>query len=95
MKGLAAIFAKLFDSFAKGLLGKVLTGAGLTLASTVAMTTLINTYVARLQSDVYSMPADLLMILGLSKVDYAISVVLSAVVSRAFMNGAGIFIKQK
>lgn len=95
MKGLAAIFAKLFDSFAKGFLGKALVGAGLTLASTATITTLINSYVSKLQSDVYSMPADLLMILGLSKVDYAISVVLSAVVSRVFMNSLGIFIKQK
>lgn len=95
MKSLAGILAKLFDSFAKGFLGKALTGAGLTLASTAAITTLVNNYIAKLQTDVYSMPADLLMILGLSKVDYAMSIVFSAVVSRAVMNGAGVFVKRK
>lgn len=95
MKSLASLLSKVLDSFASGMLGKILAGAGLTLASTTAMTTLINSYIAKLQSDVYSMPADLLMILGLSKVDYAISVVLSAVASRALLNASGLFIKKK
>lgn len=95
MTSLITLLSKLLDSASKGFLANVLVGAGLTLSSTLVVTGLVDQYIKTIQSDVYSLPQSLLMILGLSKIDYALSVVLSAVVARAAMNASGVFVKKK
>lgn len=93
--GLSSLLSKVLDSQQSGLLKKVLTGAGLTFGSTAVVTTLVNQYIARISTQTNSLPHELIMILGLSKMDYALSVVLSAVTARALMNSSGVFLKKK
>lgn len=94
MKGLAGLIQKILDSRESGFLRNILTGAGLTLGSTVVVTSTIKTYIAKIQTDVYSLPSDMLVLMSLSNMDYAFSVVLSAVVARATMNSMGLFLKR-
>lgn len=94
MKGFAGFLAKILESRESGLLKNVLMGAGLTFGSTIFITTTIQSYIAKIQGDAYSMPAEMLMLMGLSNVDYGLSVILSAVVARATMNASGVFLKR-
>lgn len=93
--GLSSLLSKVLDSQQSGLLKKVLTGAGLTFGSTAVVTTLVNQYIERISTQTNSLPHELIMILGLSKMDYALSVVLSAVTARALMNSSGVLLKKK
>lgn len=94
-KGLSSLLQKVLESRESGLLKNVLAGAGLTFGSTVVMTSLVDSYVSSVKSNVNSIPADVLTLMGMSNIDYALSVILSAIVSRTAMNSMGIFLKQK
>lgn len=89
-KGLAAVISKALDSAQSGFLKNVLTGAGLTLASTAGVMTLLNQYIGTIKSGTSSFSYELLALMHLSGFDYALSIVLSALVSRATMNTAGL-----
>lgn len=93
--GLSSLLSKVLDSQQSGFLKKVLTGAGLTFGSTAVVTTLVDSYIKQVITNTQSLPADILMILGLSRIDYGLSVVLSAVVARSMMNGASLYLKKK
>lgn len=86
------MIARLLDSFSTGLLRKLLAGAGLTLVSTSAMTTLVNQYIAHLQAQTASISTNMLAILHLSGLDFALSVILSAIVSRMALNATNLTI---
>lgn len=94
-KGLSSLLQKVLESRESGLLKNVLAGAGLTFGSTVVMTSLVDSYVSSVKSNVNSIPADVLTLMGMSNIDYALSVILSAIVSRTAMNSMAIFLKQK
>lgn len=94
-KGLASLLAKVLESRESGLLKNILAGAGLTFGSTIAVTSVINAYISKIKSDINSIPADILALMSMSNMDYAFSVILSAVVARATMNSMGIFLKKK
>lgn len=91
---MGALLAKILDGFAKGLLGKMFAGAGITFASTAIMTGIVEQYIARLQSMTGSISADMLAILHLGGFDYAISVILSAVMSRLVLDGTHLTLKR-
>lgn len=95
MKGFASLLSKVLESRESGLLKNILTGAGLTFGSTMIVTGSINTYIAKITNDLNSLPANMLSLMGLSSIDYAFSVVLSAVVARSAMNASGVFLKKK
>lgn len=88
------LLAKILDSFAKGFLGKMLAGAGLTLASTAVMTTLVNQYISTLKNQTAGISVDMLAILHLSGLDFALSVILSAIVARMTMNATNLTLKK-
>lgn len=94
-KGLSSLLQKVLESRESGLLKNVLAGAGLTFGSTVVMTSLVDSYVSSVKSNVNSIPTDVLTLMGMSNIDYALSVILSAIVSRTAMNSMGIFLKKK
>lgn len=94
-KGLSSLLQKVLESRESGLLKNVLAGAGLTFGSTVVMTSLVDSYVSSVKSNVNSIPVDVLTLMGMSNIDYALSVILSAIVSRTAMNSMGIFLKKK
>ena len=92
--GLSSLLSRVLDSWGSGLLKNVLAGAGLTFGSTVVMTSLVNSYVARIRSDINLIPDTVLSFISMSQMDYAFSVSLSALLSRAAMTSAGIFVKK-
>lgn len=94
-KGLSSLLQKVLESRESGLLKNVLAGAGLTFGSTVVMTSLVDSYVSSVKSNVNSIPVDVLTLMGMSNIDYALSVILSAIVSRTAMNSMGIFLKKR
>ena len=94
-KGLSALLSKVLDSFASGFLRQVMLGAGLSFGSATFMTGLVNSYVSRIKSDLGSVPEMVLSFMAMSNLDYAISIILSAIVARAAMNSMGIFIKRR
>lgn len=87
---LSSIISKTLDSASSGFLKKFLTGAGLSLASTAGVTVVINQYINNLQATTSGVSAELLAILHLSGIDFAISIILSAVVTRVALNSAGL-----
>lgn len=93
--GLSSLLSKVLESNQTGMLKRILTGAGLTFGSTLTVTAVVDNYVNRLVNDVHSLPADMLMLMGLSRIDYGLSVVLSAVVARSMMNASGVFLKKR
>lgn len=92
--GLSGLLAKVLESRESGLLKNLLAGAGLTFASTAVITSSINAYVSHIKYDIGSLPHEMLSLMGLSQIDYALSVILSAIVSRAAMNSSGIFLSK-
>lgn len=88
--GLSSILSKTVDSASSGFLKKALTGAGLGLASTAGVTVLVNSYIDNLRTSTGGLSAELLAILHLSALDYALSIILSAVVTRIALNSAGL-----
>lgn len=93
--GLSALLSRVLDSFSSGLLRNVLMGAGLTFGSTIVMTTIIDAYIDSVYSSIDGIPKDVLAFMSMSNMDYALSVILSAIVSRVTMNSMGIFLKKK
>lgn len=92
--GLASLLAKVLESRESGLLKNILAGAGLTFGSTIAVTGAVNAYISKIKSDMGGVPSDILALMGMSQMDYAFSVILSAVVARVTMNSAGVFLKK-
>jgi len=88
--GLQSLLSKSLDSASSGFLKKALTGAGLGLASTAGVTVLVNQYIDSIRTSSTGISVELLAILNLSGFDYAISIILSAVVTRIALNSANI-----
>lgn len=82
MAGLGGLLSKVIESGTKGGLKNILMGAGLTLASNAVFLTIVNRYIATLQNQVGGLSADLSGLIHLSGFDVAMSIVLSAVVTR-------------
>lgn len=86
MAGLAGLLSKVIDSGTKGSLKNILTGAGLTLASNAVFLTIVNQYINNLRGQVGGLSADLASLIHLTGGDLALSIILSAVVTRLTIN---------
>lgn len=80
--GFGSFLQKVFSSSNKGLLNDLLTGAGLTLASNAVFLTLANQYISTIQAQTAGLSQGLAVMLHLSGIDYSISIVLSAIITR-------------
>lgn len=89
------LLAKVFDSSNKGLLKDILTGAGLTLASNAVFLTFANQYIDNLQSQTGALSASLASILHIAGIDYSMSIVLSAIVTRLAINPPSLTLTRK
>ncbi|MGB2784566.1 DUF2523 family protein [Psychrobacter sp.] len=87
---LSSLLSKSLDSASSGFLKKLLTGAGLGIASTAGVTVLINQYIDNLRTSTGGLSVELLAILNLAGVDFVISIILSAVVTRIALNSANL-----
>lgn len=86
MAGLSGILSSVIDSATKGGLKSFLTGAGLTLASNAVFLTIVEQYITHLRAETGALSADLASLIHLSGGDYAMSIVLSAIVTRIAIN---------
>jgi hypothetical protein len=81
-----AIFLFL-SSIVGPLAAKILTSLGIGAVTYVGITALLATVRSELLGSVTGMPADVLMLFGLIKLDIAINIMLSAVAARAALSG--------
>lgn len=86
MAGLSGLLTTIIESGTKGSLKNILTGAGLTLASNAVFMTIVNQYISKLRGQVGGLSADLASLIHLTGGDIAISIVLSAIVTRLALN---------
>lgn len=82
----SGILTKVIESGTRGGLKNVLLGAGLTLASNGAFMLIVNQYIDTLRGQVGGLSADLAGLIHLTGGDIAISIVLSAIVTRLSLN---------
>lgn len=93
MANLSTLLYKVTDFFTKGFVKNSLAGAGLGLGSYAVLQTLYATFLAYLQSN-FSQLADIFYAINLSGLDVAISIVVSAINIRIFMNSKNIFLRK-
>jgi membrane protein insertase Oxa1/YidC/SpoIIIJ len=86
MAGLSGLLSKVIDSSTKGGLKNLLAGAGLTLASNAVFMVIVEQYITHLRAQTGALSADLASLIHLSGGDYALSIILSAVVTRIAIN---------
>ncbi len=84
-----AIFLFL-SSIVGPLVAKVLTSLGMGAISYVGITVLLSAVRTYLIGNVTGLPADVLAILGLAKLDVAVNIILSAVAARAALSGVNL-----
>lgn len=75
-------------------LGRLLAGAGLTLAVASGIVALFDTMLARVISNFDSIPATVAALINISGVDTAISFIISALISRQALLSAKVFISK-
>ena len=87
--------AALLKSVNKGWLKDILTGAGLTLGTAGVSMILINQVIDNFKNNVNGVPADVLALAHMAGFDYAISIVLGAIVARAAQGAANLSLRKK
>ena len=87
--------AALLKSLNKGWLKDVLTGAGLTLGTAGASMFLINQFIDRFRSNTGGIPADILSLAHIAGFDYAISIILGAIVTAATLGASKLSLRKK
>ncbi|PKB89588.1 hypothetical protein A8A01_13545 [Ewingella americana] len=90
-----SILANLLKGINKGWLKDVLSGAGLTLGTAAASMIFINQLIDIFKGNLNSIPAGVLGIAHLAGFDYAISIVLGAIVTAAFQGAGKLSLRKK
>lgn len=89
------ILANLLTTLLGSAIGRMLTGAGLTLATYVGLSSLVGQLQAELQSNLNSIPTDYLGLIGLLKFDLYCAALFSAYTIAATSKAMKTFIKTK
>lgn len=84
----------IFSSLQKGFLKNILTGAGLTLATSGIVLTALNTAILQVKNSFSGIAATVLQLAGVCGFDIAFSLVLGAIVARYVQNSSQLFLKQ-
>lgn len=87
-----AILISILTMFASSLVARMLLGAGLAIFTYNQIMTLQDNLKNALLSSMSGFPADIINIMGLLRIDFYISVILSAMGTAAFLKAAKIFI---
>lgn len=90
-----SILANLLKGINKGWLKTMLLGAGLTLGAAAGSMTFINQLINMFKSNANSIPADILSLAHVAGFDYAISIVLGAIVASVAMNAGKLALRKK
>jgi len=91
---MSSSLATLFASLQKGLLKNVLTGAGITLATSGALLLVLNTAVTTFKSSLGAIPLTVLNLAGLAGFDYAFSIILGAIVTKYVQNSSKLSLRK-
>lgn len=84
----------LFASLQKGFLKNILTGAGITLATSGALLLVLNTAVTTFKSSLGAIPLTVLNLAGLAGFDYAFSIILGAIVTKYVQNSSKLSLRK-
>lgn len=84
----------LFASLQKGLLKNVLTGAGITLATSGALLLVLNTAVTTFKNSLGGISVTVLNLAGLAGFDYAFSIILGAIVTKYVQNSSKLTLRK-
>ncbi len=87
--------AALLKSLNKGWLKDILSGAGLTLGTAAASMIIINQFIDRLRSNIGGIPSDILSLVHIAGFDYAISIILGAIVTAATFGASKLSLRKK
>ena len=90
-----SILANLLKGVNKGWLKTMLLGAGLTLGAAAGSMTFINQLINMFKSNANSIPADILSLAHVAGFDYAISIILGAIVASVAMNAGKLALRKK
>lgn len=93
MSNLSTILNNTMSFFSKGFVKNSLTGAGLGLGSYVALQALYETFLSHLQGN-FSQLANIFYAINMSGLDVALSIVVSAINIRIFMNSKQLFLRK-
>jgi hypothetical protein len=86
--------ATLFSSLQKGFLKNVLTGAGITLATSGTLLILLNQAVTTFKNSLGTVSATVLNLAGLAGFDYAFSIILGAIVTKYIQSSSRLTLKK-
>lgn len=84
----------ILSSVQKGFLKNVLTGAGLTLATSGVVLTALNTAITQFKGSLGALPVTLIQLAGICGFDIAFSLVLGAIVARYVQNSSKLFLQK-
>ena len=84
----------LFTSLQKGTLKNVLTGAGITLATSGTLLLVLNTAVTTFKSSLGGIPVTVLNLAGLAGFDYSFSIILGAIVTKYVQNSSKLTLRK-
>ena len=87
--------SSIFTSLQKGFLKNVLQGAGITLLTSGAILTAINTAIDQFKSSLGAVPSTVLQLAGVCGFDVAFSLVLGAIATRYIQNSAKLYLARK
>lgn len=93
MSSLSGILLSTVSFFSKGFVKNILKGAGLGLGSYMALQALYDTFVNHIRSN-FSLAGDVLFAFNLSEVDQGISIVLSAIAVRMYLDSQKVFLRK-
>lgn len=89
-----SILANMLKGINKGWLKQMLLGAGLTLGAAAGSMTFINQLIGMFRSNASSIPADILGLAHVAGFDYAISIILGAIVASVAMNAGSLSLRK-
>lgn len=84
----------LFSSLQKGFLKNVLTGAGVTLATSGALLVVLNQAITVFKNSLGVISATVLNLAGLAGFDYAFSIILGAIVTKYVQNSSKLSLRK-
>lgn len=92
---MGSLFAGLLKGLNKGWLKEMLVGAGLTLGAAAGSMIFINQLINNFKNNVNSIPADILGLAHIAGFDYAISIILGAIVASVAKNAGSLSLRKK
>lgn len=91
---MGSLLSGLLKGLNKGWLKQMLLGAGLTLGAAAGSMVFINQLIELFKTNANSIPADILSLAHIAGFDYAISIILGAIVASVAMNAGSLALRK-